>query len=253
MGQPCAQEVFGRLVAQNPNEGRVHVQESSFGNPHPVETVGRVVNQAAVACFDRIFEPFFTTKEMGKGTGLGLATVYGIARQYGGFVHVYSEVGHGSRFRVFLPVSVSASVAPVLIEDTQPVRGGTETILVAEDHEGLREIAREALSKYGYRILLAVDGEQAVEAFQSKRDKIDLVLLDVVLPKLSGPDAYSRICRENPEVPVIFATGYSPDIALLSKVQAQGLPVIQKPYSPRDLARKVRETLDRYSQLVRRS
>jgi PAS domain S-box-containing protein len=204
------------------------------------------------ATLDRVFEPFFTTKELGKGTGLGLATVYGITRQHGGFVHVYSEVGHGSRFRIFLPVSVSASIAAVPVEATQPVRGGTETILVAEDHEGLREIARETLSKYGYRVLLAADGEQAVQAFQSKRVKIDLVLLDVVLPKLSGPDAYSQICRENPEVPVIFATGYSPDSALLSKVQAQGFPVIQKPYSPRDLARKVREMLDRYSQLVHR-
>jgi PAS domain S-box-containing protein len=205
------------------------------------------------ATLDRIFEPFFTTKEMGGGTGLGLATVYGIARQHGGFVHVYSEIGHGSRFRVFFPVSPSASVAPGTVEDAQPVRGGTETILVAEDHEGLREIARETLSKYGYRVLLAADGEQAVQAFQSKRDKIDLVLLDVVLSRLSGPDAYSQICRENPGVPVIFVTGYSPDIALLSKVQAQGLPIVQKPYSPRDLARKVREMLDRYSQLVRSS
>jgi two-component system cell cycle sensor histidine kinase/response regulator CckA len=201
---------------------------------------------------DRIFEPFFTTKEMGKGTGLGLATVYGIARQHGGFVHVYSEVGLGSRFRVFLPFSATAAVAPERVEDTRPVRGGTETILVAEDHEGLREIARETLSNHGYQVLLAIDGEQAVQMFQSQRDQIDLVLLDVVLPKLSGPEAYSRICRENPEVPVIFATGYSPDIALLAKVQAQGLPVIQKPYSTRDLARKVRETLDRYSRLVRR-
>jgi two-component system cell cycle sensor histidine kinase/response regulator CckA len=204
------------------------------------------------ATLDRIFEPFFTTKEMGKGTGLGLATVYGIARQHGGFVHVYSEVGHGSRFRVFLPFSATAAVAPERVEDARPVRGGTETILVAEDHEGLREIARETLSNHGYQVLLAVDGEQAVQMFQSQRDQIDLVLLDVVLPKLSGPEAYLRICRENPEVPVIFATGYSPDIALLGRVQAQGLPVIQKPYSTRDLARKVRETLDRYSRLVRR-
>jgi two-component system, cell cycle sensor histidine kinase and response regulator CckA len=101
------------------------------------------------ATLDRIFEPFFTTKELGKGTGLGLATVYGIARQHGGFVHVYSEVGLGSRFRVFLPFSATDTVAPERVEDARPVRGGTETILVAEDHEGLREIARETLSNYG--------------------------------------------------------------------------------------------------------
>jgi two-component system cell cycle sensor histidine kinase/response regulator CckA len=202
------------------------------------------------ATLDRIFEPFFTTKELGKGTGLGLATVYGIVRQHGGFVHVFSEPGTGTSFRTYFPVSTEASAAPDRIEDVRPVHGGTEMLLVAEDHDGLRQLAQETLTNLGYQVVLAGDGEQAVQEFQAHRDQIDLVILDVVLPKLSGPEVYARICRERADLPAIFATGYSPDFALLHKVQQQGLPVLQKPYSPRDLARKVRETLDLHARLM---
>lgn len=199
---------------------------------------------------DRIFEPFYTTKAQGKGTGLGLATVYGIVRQHGGFVHVYSEPGIGSTFRVYLPASVQTTEAANRAEDFRPICGGTETVLVAEDHGGLREIAREILMSLGYQVILAADGEQAVREFQSNASRIDLLLFDVVLPKLSGPQAYARICAEKPGVPVIFATGYGADIALRDEVNQQGLPVLEKPYTARDLARKVREALDRRSNLL---
>jgi CheY-like chemotaxis protein len=196
------------------------------------------------ATLDRIFEPFFTTKGQGKSTGLGLATVYGIVRQSGGFIHVYSEVGLGTTFRVYLPISAEKEKTQDSIEDLRPVRGGTETILVAEDHEGLREIARETLATLGYKVLIVTDGEQALREFQTRGGEIDLALLDVVLPKLSGPEVYARICAETREVPVVFATGYSAEMSQLHDVQRQGLPILQKPYSPRDLARKVREALD---------
>ena len=195
------------------------------------------------ATLDRVFEPFFTTKEMGKGTGLGLATVYGIARQHGGFIHVYSELRIGTTFRVYMPVSVKPADAQDRPEDSRTIRGGTETILVAEDHEGLRELALETLKKLGYNVLLASDGEQAVREFNLHHERIDLLLLDVVLPKLSGPDAYTRICESKAGVPVVFATGYSADIALINQAH-RDFPILQKPYSPRDLARKVRDTLD---------
>ncbi|MFZ0883805.1 MAG: response regulator [Candidatus Acidiferrales bacterium] len=198
------------------------------------------------ATLDRIFEPFFTTKEMGKGTGLGLATVYGIVRQHGGFLHVYSELNIGTTFRVYLPVAPSSVKAAAVAEETGPIRGGSETILVAEDHEGLRELARETLSNLGYDVVVACDGEQAIREFQKHGDRIDLLLLDVVMPKINGPEAYARMSAERPDVPVIFATGYSADIALLHTAQEQGLTVMQKPYIPRDLARRVRETLDRH-------
>jgi two-component system cell cycle sensor histidine kinase/response regulator CckA len=197
------------------------------------------------ATLDRIFEPFFTTKDTGKGTGLGLATVYGIVSQHGGFLHVYSEVGMGTTFRVYLPVTPSAERTPASVEESRPARGGAETILIAEDHEGLRELARETLANLGYEILLASDGEEAVRVFQANRDRVDLLLLDVVLPKMNGPEAYARISAEKEDVPVIFATGYSPEMALLHDAQERGLTVLQKPYVPRELARRVRETLDR--------
>jgi len=196
------------------------------------------------ATIDRIFEPFFTTKELGKGTGLGLATVYGIIRQHGGFVQVYSEVGIGTTFRIYLPVSAAGAASPELAEDTQPIRGGSETLLVAEDHEGLRQLVFETLTHLGYQVLIASDGEQAINEFILHRNSIDLAILDVVMPKLSGPEVYARICAEKAGVPVIFATGYSADISLLHKAQQLGLPVIQKPYTPRNLARKIREALD---------
>jgi CheY-like chemotaxis protein len=197
------------------------------------------------ATLDRIFEPFFTSKEMGKGTGLGLATVYGIVSQHGGFVHVYSELQVGTTFRIYLPVTPNAETAPASDENSLPVRGGAETILIAEDHEGLRELARETLANLGYEILLACDGEEAVRLFLANRECIDLLLLDVVLPKINGPEAYARISREKQDVPVIFTTEYSPEMALLQNAQERGLTVLQKPYVPRDLARRVREILDR--------
>lgn len=199
------------------------------------------------ATLDRIFEPFFTTKELGKGTGLGLATVYGIIRQHGGFIQVYSEVAIGTTFRAYLPTSAAAAASPALAEDTRPVRGGSETLLVAEDHEGLRQLAFETLTHLGYHVLLASDGEQAISEFILNRNHVDLALLDVVMPKLSGPEVYARICAEKAGVPVIFATGYSADISVLQKAQQLGLPIIQKPYSTRNLARKIREALDHHS------
>ncbi len=149
-----------------------------------------------------------------------------------------------------LPVSTVSEPQSPVVEDDKPVGGGQEILLVVEDHAGLRELAYETLAGLGYRVLIASDGEEAVQMFQAHRDEINLVLLDVMLPKLNGPEIYARIHDEKPDLPVIFATGYSPDMALLQKVQEKNLPMLQKPYSPRDLARKVRETLDRRHRLV---
>ena len=204
------------------------------------------------ATLDRIFEPFFTTKETGKGTGLGLATVYGIVRQHGGFLQVYSEVSVGTTFRIYLPLTAAAGKIAIQSQDPAPVRGGSELILIAEDHEGLRELARETLEALGYSILTACDGEEAISMFEHHRDDIDLLLFDVVLPKINGPKAYAHICKFKPGIPVIFATGYSADIALLQEAQQQGLTVLQKPYDPRDLARRIRDTLDLQPAKIRR-
>jgi PAS domain S-box-containing protein len=196
---------------------------------------------------ERIFEPFFTTKGIGKGTGLGLATVYGIVKQHGGFIQVTSEPGKGSTFRIFMPVSEN----PAPVESQQPVtadlpfRGGNETILIAEDHEGVREMARATLESLGYRILVARDGKEALEVFSAHRDPIGLVLLDVIMPRLNGPETYEAIKALHPDVPVIFATGYSNESAALTEIVGRGIAVLQKPYSPKLLGRRVREALDR--------
>ena len=195
---------------------------------------------------ERIFEPFFTTKGTGKGTGLGLSTVYGIVKQHGGFIQVESEPGRGSRFCIFLPVSEDAKPAehrPPVVTD-QPVCGGTETILIAEDHEGIREMASATLESLGYHVLLARDGEEAVAIFSAHRDSIALVLLDVIMPRRSGPETYEAITALKPGIPVIFATGYSNETAALTEMVERGIIVLQKPYSPRVLCRRVREALD---------
>jgi PAS domain S-box-containing protein len=194
------------------------------------------------ATLERIFEPFFTTKPQGQGTGLGLATVYGIVKQHGGFVNVYSEPGEGTLFHVYLPAVAASRPAAPSPETLAPLRGGSETLLVADDHDGLRELVREALEGLGYTVLVAQDGEEAVERFREATGKVDLLILDVVMPRLRGPDAYLRIRELRPGIPVIFCTGYNPESAQMSAIS--GHRVFQKPYSTRELARAIRELLD---------
>ena len=204
------------------------------------------------AVLDRIFEPFFTTKELGKGTGLGLASVYGIVRQHGGFVQVDSELGKGTTFRVYFPASTSAGIRSSPVGDTRTALGGSETLLIAEDHDGMRQIAQETLTNLGYHVLIASDGEQAVKKFLAHRHRIDLVLLDLVIPKLSGLEVYAHISRDKPDVPVIFATAGNSGVDLPHPAPSEGLPVLRKPYAPRDLALKVRQVLDHHARMVRK-
>lgn len=193
---------------------------------------------------EHIFEPFFTTKEKGKGTGLGLATTLGIIKQHEGSIEVYSEPGKGTVFHVFLAAAPSSVEAlPKSVE--APVRGGTETILIADDHDGVLEMAQEVLESLGYRVLLANDGAEAVKKFRANRDAISLVLLDVVMPKLGGPDAAVIISREKPGVRLMFSSGYSDKGAMLESLLEKGAVMLQKPYGPSDLARRVRDLLDR--------
>jgi two-component system cell cycle sensor histidine kinase/response regulator CckA len=195
---------------------------------------------------ERIFEPFFTTKGTGKGTGLGLATVYGIVKQHNGFISVDSEPGEGSAFRIFLPVDEAgeeAEAAPVAFEDL-PVHGGNETILLADDHDGIREMAQSVLRAQGYETLLARDGEEALQVFTANRERISLVLLDVIMPRRSGPEVFAAIRVLNPGVRAIFATGYSNETVTLADLVERGVAVLKKPYSPAVLCRRIREVLD---------
>ncbi len=193
---------------------------------------------------ERIFEPFFTTKDKGKGTGMGLATVYGIVKQHSGFVHVYSEPGQGSLFRVYLPVqegSVSEeSPAKVPAASVGELRG-TETILIAEDHESIREMARQTLLSLGYRVLSAGDGEEALRLCMEETPAI--AILDVVMPKLGGVATAQKLAANFRGLPIIFTSGYSQDSENVAAAAANA-HYLQKPYSPMALGRQVREILD---------
>jgi two-component system, cell cycle sensor histidine kinase and response regulator CckA len=199
---------------------------------------------------DRIFEPFYTTKDVDKGTGLGLAMAYGIVKQHGGHINVYSEPGRGTTFKIFLP-AVEHDVAAKRGEPTVSMAGGTETILVADDEEALRELSRDVLEELGYTVLMAENGEHAVELYQENADRIDLLLFDVVMPALGGSEAYRRIVElAGRRVPLVLMTGYSEEI-LNSPYVKQGefidleeVTVIQKPYTLEALGRTVRKVLD---------
>lgn len=193
----------------------------------------------------RIFEPFFTTKEVGKGTGLGLATVYGIVNQHQGWIEVESAPGRGAEFRVFLPCAVGGQDLADEGVPEKAVRGGHETILVVEDEAPLRELVCSLLECHGYQILQAESGARALEVWHECRDKVDLVLTDLVMPDhMNGRELAEKLWAERPELKVIFTSGYSAEAVGKDFVLSPGLTYLQKPYQPQKLALTVRDCLD---------
>jgi PAS domain S-box-containing protein len=192
----------------------------------------------------KIFEPFFTTKEVGKGTGLGLAMAYGTVMQHSGWISVDSEPGQGTTFKVYLPLVTYQTPVPRPEASPFVLHTGHELILVAEDEPAVRELVEGILIKFGYRVLLASDGEDAVAKFSAHRDEIDLVLLDLIMPKLSGKAAYDQISRLRPGVRAIFTSGYTADVISSKGDLGPGMELIRKPVHPLLLLRKVREKLD---------
>jgi len=191
----------------------------------------------------RIFEPFFTTKGVGKGTGLGLAMVYGCVQQHGGTINVYSEPNLGTTFKIYLPIAADAESVVDDVAAT-PVVGGNETILIAEDEPMVRDLAVRVLTGAGYSVLVAADGAAAVELFEAHASEVSLVLLDAVMPKLTGHQAYDRINRKNPNVPVVFCSGYDPEMGQVKLLMDEGVRMVQKPFDPGMLLHIVREVLD---------
>ncbi len=191
-----------------------------------------------------IFEPFFTTKPMGKGTGLGLATVWGIVKQSGGSVRVESEAGHGSTFRIYLPATEGGTRKRREPSAGEKVAGGTETILIAEDEPDLRELARIFLEGYGYKVMEAASAEQAIETARIFPGPIDLLLTDVIMPGMSGRQLAESILSKRPKTRIVYMTGYTDDMVVQHKVLEPGVMLLQKPFSKADLALKVRSTLD---------
>jgi two-component system cell cycle sensor histidine kinase/response regulator CckA len=193
----------------------------------------------------RIFEPFFTTKEVGKGTGLGLATVYGIVKQHQGWIEVESEPGKGTVFKVFLPHSVEAAEPADEPPAEKAARGGTETILVVEDEVAVRELVCILLAGHGYQILQAESGTKALQVWRDSKDRIDLLLTDLVMPdQMNGRELVEKLWAERPRLKVIFTSGYSADVVGKDFVLHRGLNYLQKPYHPHKLALAVRDCLD---------
>jgi len=239
----------GRLTIETSN---VHL-DRDFATQHAVVDPGPYVMLTVTdtgvgmdaATQARIFEPFFTTKEQGRGTGLGLATVYGVVKQSGGYIWVYSEVGHGTTFKVYLPMVQAPAEKTVPEKAVSGHEPGTETILFVEDEQSVRELVCEYLSARGYHVLEASDGLQALEMAAAHAGKIQLLITDVVMPKLSGRELAARLAATRPDLKVLYISGYTDDSVFRHGVLQGGMAFLQKPFNLKALAAKIREILER--------
>jgi two-component system, cell cycle sensor histidine kinase and response regulator CckA len=193
----------------------------------------------------RIFEPFFTTKAPGEGTGLGLATVYGIVKQMGGYIWVYSEVGKGTCFKVCLPRVEETVVADPASAPSEPPPRGHETVLVVEDSESLRDLIHELLTEQGYNVISVTQGEEALTLIQEGKHRVDLVLTDVVMPRLGGADLVKRLSAIYPGVSVVYMSGYTSGAISRQGVLDEGVIFLEKPFAAEQLLRTIRLALDR--------
>jgi PAS domain S-box-containing protein len=192
----------------------------------------------------RLFEPFFTTKEVGKGTGLGMATVYGIVTGSGGSVGVYSEIGKGTSFKVYFPRAEAADTVMEAPTPAAPARVGTQTVLVVEDEEGLRELAKRLLLRQGYTVLVAASADEAVRLLEANQS-IDVLLTDVVMPGASGPELTRQLVEQRPALRVIYMSGYTEDVIVQHGVLEPGIAFLNKPFNSETLGAKIREVLER--------
>jgi len=238
----------GKLVVETAN---VELDEA-YARQHPGAKPGRYVMLAVTdsgmgmssETLAHIFEPFFTTKEIGKGTGLGLATVYGVVKQSGGYIWVISEIGEGASFQIFLP-RVEENAAPNVAR-TAPAENlqGTETILLVEDADALRKLARSFLVDHGFQVIMASDGEEAVEVARNHNGRIDLLLTDVVMPGMNGRLLADRLLSKWPGLKVVFISGYTDSFIAGHGVLEPGTHLLHKPFTEDALIRKIREVLD---------
>jgi len=242
-----------------PKGGRLHLGTAStevdqdYVSLHPDSRAGTFVRLTVTdtGCgmdgktLDRIFEPFFSTKEVGKGTGLGLATVYGIVKQHRGWIEVSSQPGRGTTFNIYFPATARSSEAPgAPLVTALSIRGGKETILLVEDEPVLREFVREVLGQYEYRVIEAGSGVEALKVWDEHDGQIDLLLTDMVMPEgMTGGEVAAHLRQRKPELKVVFTSGYSAE-AVGKDFEQSGMAFVSKPYLPRQLAQTVRECLD---------
>ncbi len=224
-----------------------YVAAYGYGKPgqYAVITVADTGHGMDAETRKKIFEPFFTTKEIGKGTGLGLAICYGIIKQHDGYTNVYSQPGQGTVFKIYLPLSEEAASPDKEQEASAPVKQGNETVLVAEDNASVRNLATIVLESFGYSVIAAVDGEDAIAKFMENRERISIVVLDMIMPKKNGKEVGEAIRKVSPGVKILFASGYTMDIIKGKELREDGADFIQKPFTPKDLLIRVREILDR--------
>jgi len=239
-----------------PNGGKLTIQTQNIvvdENHRRGQTFIRPGNYVALSVSDtgmgmdketqsRIFEPFFTTKEKGKGTGLGLSTVYGIVKQSGGYVMVHSEKGSGTTLNIYLQrVDDAADLNSVPVASA--AQGGSETVLLVEDEESVRQLVRETLQSNGYRVVEAENGEAGLAAAAKHVGKIDMVITDVVMPGMGGRELVKRIAVTRPETKVLYLSGYTEDAIVNEGTIEGGTAFLQKPFTLQNLSRKVREVL----------
>jgi PAS domain S-box-containing protein len=224
-----------------------YVDAYGYGKPgkYALITVADTGQGMDAETLKKIFEPFFTTKGIGEGTGLGLAISYGIIKQHNGYIKVYSEPGQGTVFKIYLPLGEEAALPDKKIESAVPVKGGNETILVAEDDASLRNLARIVLESFGYTVISAEDGEDAIIKFIENRNRINLVLLDMIMPKKNGKEVSAAIRKVSTGTKILFVSGYTMDIIKTKELTEAGFDFIHKPFLPKDLLIKMREVLDR--------
>lgn len=191
---------------------------------------------------DRIFEPFYTTKGQGKGTGLGLATVYGIIKNHNGYIHVYSEPGIGTTFSIYLPISGKEIIEE---QKEQKVLKGDATVLIVDDEENIRVIIQKQLESLGYKVIIAADGKEAVAIVEEKKDEIDLVLLDLIMPNMAGREAFHEIKKIKPDIKVVLVSGFSQNGKASEILREGALGFIQKPFKLYELSKIINETLQR--------
>ena len=236
----------GSLLIETEN---VTLDEKDYDRPYAISP-GRYVRISVSdtgigmdkATQERIFEPFFTTKDVSRGTGLGLASTYGIIKNHNGIINVYSEKGHGTTFKIYLP----ASKKQVIEEKSKPevAQGGTEMILLVDDEEMVADIGKDMLEKLGYTILVAFSGAEAIKIFNANRDEVKLVILDMIMPDMSGGETFNRLKAIKPDAKILLSSGYSLN-GRASKIMKRGCNgFIQKPFNLKQISRKIREILD---------
>jgi CheY-like chemotaxis protein len=236
----------GYLHLKTQNVSHLDIKSNQY-KPQPGNYVQLTISDSGVGIdqhtLGHIFDPFFTTKEMGRGTGLGLASVYGIIKSHDGYIEVNSEKGHGTTFTIFLPATIKAAEGQT--DAAAELIRGSGTLLVVDDEKLVLDVAANMLEKLGYTALKAQNGSEAVEIFKAHKDRIKMVVLDIIMPDMGGSDVYNKIKRMNPDIKVLLASGYSVDGQAIELLERGCDGFMQKPFTMEELSGKVEQILNR--------